>query len=396
MKILLAHNYYLQPGGEDVAFRTEIELLQEHGHTVQVYEEHNSRIDQLNPVSVAIETIWSESSRQKLIAILNQFRPDVVHFQNTFPLISPSAYYACRRVNASVVQTLQNYRLLCPAATLYRDGHICEECLGKPVTLPGIVHACYHSSYIHSGALTAMLTAHRVIGTWQNRVDAYIALTEFAREKFIEGGLPANKIYLKPNVTSFRPSQKQGHGEFALFAGRLTEEKGLRTLLSAWRLLNYPLKIAGDGPLSNYVLQELEKNEHKSVQYLGRLSHQEVSTLMKNARVLIFPSEWYEGFPLTIAESLACGLPIIASDIGSQAEIIQDGYSGLHFRAGDEGDLREKVQWVFQNPADVLRMSENALYVYQEKYTPEKNYEELINIYSRALENRELGKTLGD
>jgi glycosyltransferase involved in cell wall biosynthesis len=387
LHVLMVHNYYLHAGGEDVAFHNEIELLRRNGHAVQTFEEHNARIADLNPISAAFGTIWSEKSRKRLTEILEVEKPDIVHFQNTFPLISPSAYYACHHAKAAVVQTLQNYRLLCPVATFYRDSHLCEDCLGKPITWPGILHACYRDSRSQTAVVTAMLAAHRALGTWHNMVDAYIALTEFSRAKFIEGGLPSRKIFLKPNGTSSDPGQKQVNGDFALFVGRLTEEKGIRTLLSAWRTLSIPLRIAGDGPLREELIRDLQTQNSQSIEYLGTLPHDEVLTLMKEARILIFPSEWYEGFPLTIAEALACALPIITSNIGSQAEIIRNGYSGLHFRVGEMADLREKIQWCFQNSKEVLRMGENARREYERKYTPERNYEMLIDVYQHALEN---------
>ena len=388
MKILLVHNYYLQPGGEDVAFQSEMELLRRYGHEVRTFEDHNARIANLNPVSLALGTIWSEKSRKRLTELLEKETPEIVHFQNTFPLISPSAYYACHQAKAAVVQSLQNYRLLCPVATFYRDNHVCEDCLGKAITWPGILHACYRSSYSQSALVTAMLVAHRILGTWQSLVDAYIALTRFSQAKFVEGGLPSRKIFLKPNFVVSDPGRKQENGNFALFVGRLSEEKGIRTLLSAWRPLSIPLKIVGDGPLRQDLFYELSKFNVGEVEYLGSLPHAGVLTLMKRARILIFPSQWYEGFPLTIAEAFACALPIIASDIGSQAEIVRNGYSGLHFRAGDVTDLREKIQWCFRNPEEVSRMGENARREYEENYTAENNYLQLMDIYSHALGNR--------
>jgi glycosyltransferase involved in cell wall biosynthesis len=388
VNILLVHNYYLQPGGEDVAFRTEADLLRRYGHTVTLFEEHNTRVADIHPLSMAIKTIWSEATRRRLLSVLDLEQPDIVHFQNTFPLISPSAYYACHQAGASVVQTLQNYRLLCPVAIFYRDGHVCEDCLGKPLPWPGIVHACYHNSHIHSGVVAGMLATHRILRTWHREVDAYIALTNFARDTFIEGGLPSRKIFLKPNLTSFISRAPSESREYALFVGRLSEEKGIRTLLSAWGSLSIPLKIAGDGPMRNYLLQELDRLNLPTIDYLGSVPHQELETWMSNARILVFPSTWYEGFPLTIAEAFACYLPVITSNIGSQAEIVRNEYSGLHFRVGDAADLAEKVKWCFEHPQSVLRMGRNARQEYEEKYTPEINYQQLMNIYSQALANR--------
>jgi glycosyltransferase involved in cell wall biosynthesis len=388
VKILLVHNYYLQAGGEDVAFRAEAELLRHYGHSVRTYEDHNARIADLNSISIALGTIWSETSRQRLIAHFEAEKPDIVHFQNTFPLISPSAYYACYEAGAAVVQSLQNYRLLCPVATFYRNGQPCVDCLNKPVTWPGILHACYHNSHSHSAVVSAMLTVHRIFGTWRNKVDAYIALTEFGRLKFIEGGLPAHKIFLKPNIVHPDPGPKQGTGDFALFVGRLSEEKGIRTLLAAWTLLTMPLKIAGDGPMYSELLKSLQKSTLREVDYAGALAHSDVISLMKQARILIFPSEWFEGFPLTIAEAFACGLPILASRLGAMAEIIQDNETGFLFTPGDYKELASKVEELWNNPAELSRIGWNARKEYEQKYTPEQNYKMLLSIYAHALENK--------
>jgi glycosyltransferase involved in cell wall biosynthesis len=389
VNILLVHNYYLQPGGEDVVFRAEAELLRRNGHTVKMYEEFNTRIENLNLGSLVVGTIWSEESRRRLLRILESEKPAVVHFQNTFPLISPSAYYACRQANVAVVQSLQNYRLLCPVATFYRDDQTCEDCLPKLVTWPGIQHACYRGSHAQSAVVTAMLAAHRMLGTWKNNVDAYIALTEFARAKFIEGGLPAKKLYLKPNIVAVDPGLKEEKGNFALFVGRLSPEKGIRTLLAAWKLLAVPLKIAGDGPMRSEVLHSLQHRDLERVEYLGAVSHTEVLSLMKQARILLFPSEWYEGFPMTIAEAFACGLPIIASRLGAMAEIIRHKETGLLFTPGDYSELADQVMQLWNSPEDLLSIGQNARLEYEEKYTPDKNYEVLMKIYSHALANKD-------
>jgi glycosyltransferase involved in cell wall biosynthesis len=235
-----------------------------------------------------------------------------------------------------------------------------------------------------------MLATHRALGTWRNKVDAYIALTEFARDKFIKGGLPAHKVFLKPNIVSSDPGPNQGKGNFALFVGRLSEEKGVSTLLSAWKLLSFPLKIAGDGPMRGELLQSLKDPDLHAIEYLGALSHAEVISLMKQARVLIFPSEWYEGFPMTIAEAFACGVPVIASRLGAMAEIIRDGETGYLFMPGDYKEIAEKVKRLWNKPAEMLRLGKNARIEYEQKYTPEKNYQLLMNIYSRALGNKSL------
>jgi glycosyltransferase involved in cell wall biosynthesis len=289
-----------------------------------------------------------------------------------------------------VVQTLHNYRLLCPNALLFRQGKVCEDCLGKVFAYPGIVHGCYRESRAQSAVVALMLSAHRLLKTWHKKVSRYIALTEFARQKFIYGGLPAEKITVKPNFLAddkeYVP-HTEGQGKGALFVGRLSEEKGLRTILHAFRQLpEVPLTIAGDGPLRQMV--EAEVLRGANIRYTGRLNKEEIMALMRQSAFLIFPSQWYEGFPMTIVEAFANGLPVIASRLGAMAEIISDGKTGLWFAPGDASDLLQKVKWAYEHPAEMRRMGVNARKEYEQKYTAEKNYQMLMGIYQEAMENR--------
>ena len=233
-------------------FLAETALLESYGHRVVRYITHNDRVAELNSVTLAGKTVWNSSAYRELRNLIHLEQPDVAHFHNTFPLVSPAGYYAARAEGVPVVQTLHNYRLLCPNALFFRDGGVCEDCKSKAITWPGVVHKCYRGSRAASGVVTAMLTTHRALRTWRKKVDVYIALTEFARRKFIEGGLPAGKIIVKPNFVYPDPGPGEGEGGFALFVGRLSFEKGVGTLLAAWEHLDrrIPLKIVGDGPLT--------------------------------------------------------------------------------------------------------------------------------------------------
>lgn len=391
MRILLVHNFYQQAGGEDVVFKNESELLQHHGHTVFHYTADNHELLQINKGVAALETIWSHPSNKKLESILQEVKPDVVHFHNTFMRISPSAYHVCHKSGVPIVQTLHNYRLLCPAATFYRNGQLCEDCLGRQVPIASIRHACYRQSRSQSAIVSAMLTTHRLFNTWRDKVDVYIALTEFARQKFIEGGLPAEKIIVKPNFTYCDPGERTELGTFALFVGRLTPEKGINVLLKAWdALADIPLKIAGDGPMRREVEIEIEiKNSEKSsIEFLGKQSQEKIFSLMKEASFLIFPSEWYEGFPMTIVEAYACSLPVIGAKLGSIAEIIQDGRTGLHFIPGNTTDLANKVRWAWNHSEEIEQMGKVARSQYENFYTAKHNYQQLLKIYEQAIENR--------
>lgn len=385
--MLLVHNYYQQPGGEDQVFAAEADLLESHGHRVLRYTAHNDRVAELSRAAQAKATVWNAATYRDLRALIRAERPRVAHFHNTFPLISPAAYYAARAEKIPVVQTLHNYRLLCPNALFFREGGVCEDCMGKALPWPGVLHACYRASRPSSGAVATMLTAHRALGTWKGAVSTYIALTEFARRKFIQGGLPAQKVTVKPNFVDPDPGLGQGRGGFMLFVGRLSQEKGIETLLAAWEQLDkkdrkVPLKIAGDGPLAPKVAQAAKRLE--TVEWVGRQPKGKVLSLMKDAQALIFPSVWYEGFPMVIAEAYAVGLPVIASDLGSMSSLIEHGRTGLHFRPGDSEDLAAQVRMVSAQPAKVGQMREGARNEFEAKYTAKRNYTLLMEAYRKV------------
>ncbi|HTB10569.1 MAG TPA: glycosyltransferase [Bryobacteraceae bacterium] len=379
--LLLVHNHYQRSGGESQVFSAETALLENREHRVIRFEEDNSRIADRGSARTAIEAIWSSKSAQSLGEMVRLHKPDVVHFHNTFPLISPAAYYAAQAEGAAVVQTLHNFRLLCPGATLFRDGAVCEECIERRSLRPAMAHKCYRESRPATAAVATMLTVHRAARTWQRKVDLYIALSEFARRKFIEGGLPASRIVVKPNFISPDPGRGTGTGGFALFAGRLSAEKGVSVLAGAWRdLAHIPLVAAGDGPLAG-------TKWPPGVTALGRQPRERILALMRDARVLIFPSECYEGAPMTILEAFACGLPVIASNLGSMAEIVVHERTGLLFNPGDAADLARKVRWAFEHPEAVDGMRAEARREFEEKYTADRNYEMLTAIYETAIAN---------
>ncbi|GAC1516310.1 MAG: glycosyltransferase family 4 protein [Terriglobales bacterium] len=390
MKIFCVHNFYQQSGGEDAVFAAELALLRAHGHRVTTFSRSN---DDLKGQSIAgrlfvsgFETIWSFNSYKKIKQLLADEKPDIAHFHNTFPLISPSAYYACEDARVPVVQTLHNYRLLCPAATLLRDGRICESCVGRRVSWPGVVHACYRDSRAATAAVSGMLASHRAVRTWNQRVDIYVALSEFAREKFIQGGLPRERMVVKPNFVH-DPGVATSVGDCGLYVGRLSEEKGISVLFSAWSKLtsSVPLQIAGVGPMQEKAVVEIERRGLGQVKLLGHLQPDQVLEVMRGARFLIFPSVWFEGFPMVIAEAFACGVPVIASRLGAMQEIVEDGQTGLHFSPGDAQDLATKIEWAWSHPDVMREMGNSARREYEAKYTPEHNYRALMDIYERVV-----------
>ena len=385
MRVLAVHNYYQQPGGEDRIFEAESSMLERHGCRVFNYTVHNDHIKGMNPLTLSRSTLWNKAIARELRKLIQKVRPDIIHFHNTFPLISPAAYYVAKEESIPVVQTLHNYRLLCPNALLFRNGHICEDCMGKFVSWPGVLNACYRENRAATSVIATMLSVHRVLRTYRRMVDIYIALTDFASQKFIRGGIAETKIVVKPNFVDPDPGIGDGSGGYALFVGRLSQEKGIDTLLSSWEIVGnkLPLKIVGDGLLASQVVKAAQQNS--VVEFLGRQSGNQVLRLMKDAIVLIFPSIWYECFPVTIVEAYSVGLPVIASNLGSMSTLIDHRRTGLHFNPSDPEDLSKQVDWIINHPEEFTRMRGEARSEYEAKYTAERNFEMLMEIYERAI-----------
>ena len=388
MKVLLAHNFYQQPGGEDQAFRDEAALLESRGHTVIRYTVHNDAVAALGKVKLAAKTVWNRAAHRELSEIFEREQPAVAHFQNTFPLISPAAYYAARKHGVAVVQEVQNYRLVCPGALLVRDGKPCEDCVGKLFAWPGVKHGCYRQSSSVTAVVAGMLSFHKIIGTWNRGPDAYIAVSNFVRTKLVQGGIPAEKVFVKGNFISPDPAPGSGSGGYAVFVGRLTQDKGIPTLLKAWETVGnlLPIKILGAGPEERTVKEAAGKNP--SIEALGRRSMEEVLEIVGNAAFLIFPSEWYEGQPKVILEAFARGTPVISSNMGSMTEMIEDGVNGRLFEPRNSADLADKVREAIANPAQLAQLRVGARQSYQARYTADENYEALMNIYRLAIANR--------
>lgn len=393
-RILVAHNYYQQPGGEDQIFAAETALLEEHGHHVVRYTVHNEQIQGARALAAAGTALWNPTTYRELRTLLRRERIQLAHFHNTFPLISPAAYYAARAEGVPVVQSLHNYRLLCPSANFFRQGRLCEDCLGKLIPWPGVQHACYRASRPASASVAALLTVHRLARTWSGLVDIYIAaLSEFGRQKFMQGGLPADRILTKPNFVAPDPGPGPGAGDargrYALFVGRLAPEKGIGTLLAAWQHLaqsgepHLPLKIVGDGPLAPQV-GAAAAQDGIAIAWLGRQPPAEVYRLMGQASLLVFPSEWYEGMPRTIIESFASGTPVVAASLGAMRAMVRHGSTGLHFRPGDAQDLAARIAWAGAHRQRLDQMRQATRAEYTAHYTATQNYQRLQEVYAAA------------
>jgi glycosyltransferase involved in cell wall biosynthesis len=387
--VLTVYNAYLNRGGEDEVFEAESDLLEANGHEVLRFRVEADELRHPGIVAqarLAVETIWSRRNYDRFRRFVRDLRPDIVHFHNTFPLLSPSVYAACHREGAKVVQTLHNYRMICPATTLFRDGRPCEDCVGLSVPWPSVLHGCYHDSRPQTAVIAAMLGLHRARGTWNDNVDLYLTPSEFARAKLIQGGLPPDKVAVKPNFVDYRAGPREGDGDYMLLVGRLVEHKGVATVLEAWRRMRtrVPLVVIGDGPLADEV--ERFAARHAEVTYLGRQPHEAVLSRMRNARALLFPSAWYETFGITVVEAFACGLPVIASAIGPVgSELVEDGRTGLLFAPGDSARLASLVEQAWSQPEQMRTMGDAALQEYRAVYTPERNYQLLEAAYALVL-----------
>jgi glycosyltransferase involved in cell wall biosynthesis len=393
MKIALVHNTYRWPGGEDVIVEQERDLLRSAGHTVIEYRRSNHEISNgslVRQITLAQRAIWSGGTFHEFRTLLRKEKPDVVHVHNTFVMISPSVYWACAEQKIPVVQTLHNYRLFCPPSNFLRDGKICEECVEHSL-LRGVAYGCYQGSRMATGAAALVLATHRWVGTWTRKIDCYIAVSQFARKKFVQAGLPAEKLAVKPHFVFPDPGERATGGDYAIFVGRFTSEKGLPLLLNAWKRVktSVPLMIVGDGPLRESLEAQAAQMAGSHVIFRGQLSRDATLAAVKGAKFLLCASQCYEQGPATILESFACGVPVIAPALGPIDEVVEEGRSGLLFRAGDPAHLAEKIAWALAHHQQLPAMGKSARAKFDSAYTGQKNYTRLMEIYERVISGRD-------
>lgn len=386
MKILIVHNRYQQRGGEDAVVASERDLLAGNGIEVETLEENNDDITGLKgklEASISVFT-GTKHSNDRVNAMLSGFQPDVVHVHNWFPTVSPSIFWKCHRAGIPVVNTLHNYRLLCVKATFFREGRVCEDCMHTTLRSPGVLHGCYRESRAGSAVATAGMLAHWSAGTWHRAVDKFIALSAFAKQKLVEGGLPESKILVKQNFVDPDPGARSGSSGNYLFVGRLTEEKGVRTLIDCWKSgTDLPLlTFVGHGPLEDEV--KTAAATMKNVEWLGNRNSEEVSELMGSAKALLCPSLWYEAMPRVVIESMAVGTPVIASRIGSYPEMIVDGQSGVLFECGNANNLQHRLRNL-EASGSLTGMRAGARLRYETEYTGSTNLALLLGIYEQVL-----------
>ncbi|MEW8027998.1 MAG: glycosyltransferase family 4 protein [Candidatus Thiodiazotropha sp.] len=377
-KILLVHNRYQQQGGEDSVVDEEMKMLEAHGHNVKLYTRNNTDIDHLDRTLLFVSAIWSKRTIRDLEQIISVEKPDIIHIHNTFPLISPSVYWVAKKHNIPTIQTIHNFRLSCIQAMYIRNMKVCEDCLKKG-PWRGAIRKCYRGSILASVSSAMIIQFHRIIGTYQNKIDTYIALNEFCKQKLIEMGLPKDKIKIKPNFVTLEHAKRQIRDGNPLYVGRLSEEKGISVLANSIKSIpNQVFDIVGDGP-DKKILQRLS-----NVRLLGKMDQAGVYRLMQKTPFLIMPSVWYENMPRTLVESYGNATPIIASRIGALGELITHMRTGLLFECGSVDDLSDSILWALQNPDEMNKMGYEAHTDFIMKYTDKVNYRLLMEIYNNA------------
>ncbi len=391
VRILLAHNFYssAMPSGENLVVDSERDLLTSRGHFVEKFIRQSDEIleqGRLGKIKGALSTPWNPWSASKIQEDINLCYPDVVHVHNTFPLISPSIFSAIGQ-RAARVLTLHNYRLVCPAAIPMRAGRVCTECIDQRSVVPSLKYGCYRDSRVATAPLALNVALHRWLGTWQNEVDAFIALSEFQKKLMAKAGLPGHKIHVKPNFYPGFPAVVPWveRDDYVVFVGRISAEKGVATLIEAWRQWGQAapqLRLVGDGPLRG----GLERRAFGlPVQFLGQIFADRAQEQIANAKLLVLPSEWFEGFPMVVREAFAFGTPVAVSNIGPLPSIVEDGTSGIVFPASQANALLERVKNLWSQPSKLELMGANSRLEFERKYTEDANYEILMKIYDEAI-----------
>lgn len=388
MRILIGHNYYQIPGGEDAVARSEIAMLRSFGHEVITYERRNdeiARFDPLRKVAHFLSLAHNKNSYQQLRALLRAQRPEIAHFHNIYYMMTPSVYRACRDEGVPVVQSLHNYRMMCSNALLFRDGHVCEDCIKKDLW-EGVRHRCFRNSSIMTALMAFNLDRLWKKGVWVNDVDRYIVAAEFTRRKYMDRGIPVEKISYKPHFIDLHITRRDKDAGYVLYLGRLSQEKGVDTLLEAWRSLkDIPLKIVGTGPMEEKLKSLAVEQGLSNVEFLGFLKERQCLDLLSEATLLVIPSVCYENFPRVVVEAFACGVPVVASRLGSLQELIEEGETGLLFEPGDSKTLVTAVRRCFDNRLKTMHMGHNARGVFEDKYTAKANHQKLVEIYEDVI-----------
>lgn len=395
---MLLHNKHRSgaPSGDDIVVSREIELLRKNGHEVCFYGKYNDAIDKwslFRKIRLFFEIPWSTTAQKELTTILEEQKYDIVHIHNIFPQFSISIYETLKRFNLPFVHTLHDFRLFCANAFLFRNGRVCELCPTKHY-LYSVKYRCFQNSLLKS-IPSAFMIKYSKKNENTLHPDYYIVLTEFAKSKIVDFGINPRRIFIKPNFISEQLSSSKETLNYAAFVGRLSKEKGIDIILKslqAKKCKKIPIKVIGDGPLSVYVEQKIKEFGLKQIDILGLKSHRETIEYIKKARFLIMPSLCYESFPVTLIEAMAMGTPVIATNIGALGYLIRNHETGILTSPGDVEDLANKITWLWEHDEERKKMGENARKEFEEKYTPEKNFKILMNIYEKAIEMHRKGR----
>jgi glycosyltransferase involved in cell wall biosynthesis len=381
MKILMVHNTYQVRGGEDSVEENEVELLRSNGHDVTELKVNNEIINGFfSKLWVALSVIFSISGYKIISRAIEKEKPDVVHVHNYFPVLSPSIFYACKKKAVPVVHTLHNFRAICPTALLQHKGRIVERSIADGPWW-AVKERVYRGSLVGTFFLALMIAFHRKAGTWRRQVDAYIALTEFNKQKYVEAGWPEDKIFVKPNFTRHMSDSLKHRKPYALFVGRLSEEKGVPFLLDAFKdSADLELRIIGEGPLESLVREAANTNIH----YLGKQPKETVFEHMESAACLTMTSNWYEGFPMVIVEAMSCGLPVVVPAMGNMEIIVPNGKAGMHYQPEDKTSFISSVRRLLMDDQFRDDLSAGARMEYNQKYTAEVNLVMLEAVYDFA------------
>jgi len=382
MRILIIHTYYKLPGGEDSVVENEVELLRSNGHVVDLLPFHNASKTLLKVFFL----FFNPAAYQRVIRKIKSFAPDVIHIHNFHFAASPSILYAAKRLKVPVVSTMHNFRLLCPSGSLFFNGQIFTDSLKQRFPWSAVKKGVYQQSKPITFWLALSNYLHRKMSTW-SIVNTMIFLGEHSRTVFKQSGITSTRTALvtKPNFTIRKALPALTNGEYFLYVGRLTEEKGIKTLLHAFEGQQASLKIAGNGPLNDLVAQTTAINAN--IEYLGQLPPSEVERMMRNAKALIFPSEWFETFGMVIIEAFALGIPVVAARLGNVPSIVSDKVNGLLFEPGNAVSLREAIATFEELNADEkLKLRNQALETYEKSFSPEANLQQLVKIYSDTIQ----------
>lgn len=393
MKVVIVHNYYQQAGGEDQVVAAETALLRSHGHQVLRYFVHNDGLNSVwQRLRLLVDCIFSWHHYRLFQAFLAEQRPDVVHVHNYFPLLSPAIFYAAKKAGVPVVHSLHNFRAICPSATLF-DGQQVNNRSIRQSPFWTVRQKVYRQSYAATLLLYLMVVLHRRLGTWQQQVDVFIALSESQRQLYLQAGWPEAKMRLKPNfipVPSTQDAQKEAVPQLpagaCLYVGRLAVEKGLLVLLQAWQHCKSPLYLVGTGPLQTELQQAAAQNP--LIRPLGQQSASQVQALMQQADVLLVPSLGLESFGLVVLEAFWQRLPVLVAGHGGLADLVQHGQNGWHFKPGDAKDLAAQATFLLQNIGLRQKLAQAGWQSAQQHYLPEQNYQQLLSIYQQAIAQR--------